>query len=499
MKPIFSDFLVPLFIVGFSSICPAQTTLILRPDGASGKDALLHGLQSQANSNFGSSPELPASAWSFSNVDGTLRSVLEFDFSSLPANAVIIHANLSLFAIDNTNGQGQHSTLSGSNACWLERVTSPWDESAVTWNNQPATSLVNRVEIPESSSPTQDFSDLDVTNLVNDMFSNMPNNYGFMLKLQDETKFRRMNFCSSDHTNPLLRPELAITYLVPSQIDTCIVLQPDAASGKDALLHGLPSEQNNSYGASPELPAAAWTFSNIDGLLRSVIEFDLSSVPPNTFITSALLSLYSIDNANGQGYHSALSGSNACWLERVTSPWDESTVTWNNQPSTTPANRVELLESLNQTQDYTGMNVTQLVTDMADDPSNSHGFMLKLENEIKFRRMNFCSSDHTTPSLRPRLEICYSFPNSSENGMRSNQGLLIFPNPGRGILNVVTGNHIKSTPRTVSVYNFSGAEILTFTTVRNFETLDISQYPAGVYFLKISSDSSMEMKKFVVQ
>ena len=39
-----------------------------------------------------------------------------------------------------------------------------------------------------------------------------------------------------------------------------ITLQPDATTGKDAVLHGLASEVNTNYENSPHLTAATWTF-----------------------------------------------------------------------------------------------------------------------------------------------------------------------------------------------------------------------------------------------
>src|SRR5215204_3554033 len=71
-----------------------------------------------------------------------------------------------------------------------------------------------------------------------------------------------------------------------------VTLCPDPSSGKDALLQHLladPGGDNANFGNSPSLEAMAWTWSGQDGLLRSVIEFDLSSIPSNAIITDARL------------------------------------------------------------------------------------------------------------------------------------------------------------------------------------------------------------------
>ena len=61
--------------------------------------------------------------------------------------------------------------------------------------------------------------------------------------------------------------------------------------------------------------------------VNSLIKFDLSSIPPGASIVSAKLYLYyfycSFNNCTGRNL--------SCW--RITSDWNEGTVTWNTQPS----------------------------------------------------------------------------------------------------------------------------------------------------------------------
>jgi Secretion system C-terminal sorting domain len=120
---------------------------------------------------------------------------------------------------------GNHHTLSGPNNFWIERVTANWNELNVTWNNQPPTSNVNRVSMPASTSPTENYLNTNVTQLIKDMISQ--NNFGFMLRLDNEDPYRAINFCSSDHTNPNLRPKLSITY----SLNTCKVIVPTITYG----------------------------------------------------------------------------------------------------------------------------------------------------------------------------------------------------------------------------------------------------------------------------
>ena len=193
-------------------IPPSTTTLTLQPNAADGKDAFLHGLPSEANVNYGDNPQFLASSWTIDFEEFLVRSIIDFDLSSIPSGATITGASLSLYAWADVSGSGMHSTISGPNDCWLERITTSWDEMTVTWTSQPATTTLNRVSLPASTSDDQDYLDIDVTQLIQDIYADPANSFGLMLKIKNEAEYRKMNFCSSDYINPTRRPKLVVTY-----------------------------------------------------------------------------------------------------------------------------------------------------------------------------------------------------------------------------------------------------------------------------------------------
>ena len=187
-------------------------------------------------------------------------------------------------------------------------------------------------------------------------------------------------------------------------------LRPGPAEGKDATLWSCMPEHN--FGGDIDIEAMAWTWYSLglsEGILRGIFEFDLSSLPPLAQIDSARLSLYNNPGSSeNDGEHSKLSGSNLAVLQRIIEHWEEDVVTWNSQPNTTAQNETYLTESYDPHQDYINIDVTQLVRDMAEDPANSYGFLLKLENERFYRAMIFASSDHINKNVRPLLDVYYS-------------------------------------------------------------------------------------------
>jgi len=209
-----------LINTGFS-----QASLVIQPGAGAGKDALLHGLDYLTDANFYDTKEFVANAWTFNGVFGIVRSVVEFDLTVIPPGAAIEGAYLSLYAWDSPTSMEPHSNLSGSNACWLQRITTYWEEETVTWNNQPDVTTQNQVGIPETGDPDKDYLDIDVTALVRDMLLYPESSFGFMLKLQDENYYRRMNFCSSDHPDSLKHPKLVITFKTDVFPDSCFTIE----------------------------------------------------------------------------------------------------------------------------------------------------------------------------------------------------------------------------------------------------------------------------------
>jgi hypothetical protein len=189
-----------------------ETTVTFQPDGADGVDAWLgNNLERGYNThNFGSHPDFMSSAWTADGDMSNVRSLLYFDLTSIPAEAEIDHAILSLYGV-NSAGNGSHSTLSGSNASVLQKVTSPWNENTVTWDTQPGTTDLNQVIVPESTFEAQDYH-MDVTNLIRDLHANPESNYGLKLKLVTEERYRKLVFASSDNPDSTKRPKLEITY-----------------------------------------------------------------------------------------------------------------------------------------------------------------------------------------------------------------------------------------------------------------------------------------------
>lgn len=196
---------------------------------------------------------------------------------------------------------------------------------------------------------------------------------------------------------------LLLLFNVSLMAQNSVILRPGLADGKAGEVY---SNEPNSVFANDLLRASEWTYQGDPGTHRGFLQFDLSSVPAGSTIDSAFLSLYAPNPPNTQDH----SGDNTSYLRRITSGWDQATITWNNQPLATNIHQVTLPASTEEYQDYTHINVTALVRDMVSDPLNSFGFMLILQNEALLTRMSFSSSAYPDETKHPQLAIYFTPP-----------------------------------------------------------------------------------------
>ena len=137
-----------------------------------------------------------------------VRTYIQFDLSTVPANVVLVNADLRLY---NYGGPGTDDFTIG-----LHNVISAWDESTVTWSLQPTCSV--------DAETTSDITLGDITwesweidTLVQAWLDGSITNYGVVLKDTDESSVNTFAlFATSDYmTDPTKRPELVIDYYIP--------------------------------------------------------------------------------------------------------------------------------------------------------------------------------------------------------------------------------------------------------------------------------------------
>jgi hypothetical protein len=190
-----------------------EKKLVIQPGPVDGIDAYIeyYDGENYPNRNWGDYDAFTAIAWT-AGEPLIVRSLLKFDFSDLCFKSKIKKATLSLFAVGSKSIGTGHSSMSGPNDFSLMQITSPWDEHEVTWNNQPSVSAENVIHLSATDLESKDYTDIDVTGLVQEMIDNPEKNYGIEIRLNTESYYRRVIFGSSDNANPEKRPKLVIEF-----------------------------------------------------------------------------------------------------------------------------------------------------------------------------------------------------------------------------------------------------------------------------------------------
>ena len=188
-----------------------------QPNAAIGKDAFVSSFL--PNGLHETSVYMGPYAGTNGGVNDINRTFIAFDLSTIPTNAIIDSAYLTLFysqAIVDILYQAStyFDGHVGDTRIWIQKVTQPWAENTITWNNQPLATIANQISVPTHTSKTQNYKFI-VKDFVQGMVANPANNYGFMLRLQNETPYTLVALATSDDANPSVRPKIQVYYHLP--------------------------------------------------------------------------------------------------------------------------------------------------------------------------------------------------------------------------------------------------------------------------------------------
>ncbi len=251
----------------------------------------------------------------------------------------------------------------------------------------------------------------------------------------------------------------------------------------------------------PDIVAAAWTYHGEFNLWRPLFKFNLTEIPSGSVITGAYLSLY----ANPTPCSDPHTGVNKSYIRKVTSPWDQNTVTWETQPDFSTVNQAELHESTFPGEDYLNIDVTEMVRDMVANPSANYGFVIMNRFENIYRSINFASSECAYIDKRPKLDINFTRvgiePTSTELPVEFNLSQN-FPNPFNPVTTIKFDLPALAFTK-LKIIDGSGREISTLVNENlnkgSFQVKwDGSNYSSGAYFIRLESGNNIITKKMML-
>ena len=253
MKKFFTINCFFLLLFANSSLAQIQSlTINTNTDASLG----FHTNFATANTNFGNAQQFSAYCIPGASVGVNInRGIIRYSlnsFTSLPNfNEVIFQsAGFNLFARPNTGFLVGH--FGQANSSKIYRVTQDWAENTVTWNNQPATTSDGAVLVPQNTVQFQDYPNLNISNFVDYWLNNPSQNFGMILRLDNEVINNGLNFFSSDAPETSKHPTLFVNYVrlsitnLPTFI--CLPSQPVAlnANYQGGIFAG-PGVQNGIF------------------------------------------------------------------------------------------------------------------------------------------------------------------------------------------------------------------------------------------------------------
>lgn len=131
------------------------------------------------------------------------RGFYQFDLSSVPADAFVISANLTTDTLSNFNPAVFH----------VHEVLGAWDENTITAGNAPSYgSLISEY----NNNGESGLKVFDIRDFVQN-WANGGNNYGVMIKLEDESvqETNYISLTSTENTGPSDKPVVEIVYSQP--------------------------------------------------------------------------------------------------------------------------------------------------------------------------------------------------------------------------------------------------------------------------------------------
>ena len=357
--------------------------------------------------------------------NGNQRVLVRFDQQALEqavGSSSIRSAKLRLFIAANGNNWGADGREVN-----VHRLTQAWTEAGATWSCpndtntgngspdcSPSWDMGGSSLPPFAIAPTHvilhqnnqtGWVEWDVTSDVRKFLAHEANNYGWIIRKDDEASAGQVDYASRENTNP---PQLVVELgepVPPIGAGLTAVSDADVRSGSP----------NQNQGNRMRLQTQS------SGTNRALVQFDrqaMLATVGNGTLQAAKLRLYVISNANNWG-----SSGRAVNVHRMTQAWTEQGTTWNCANDLNPFNSqsdctpnwnmgngsqwpfvAAATSSQIQQNSQTGWVEWDVTADVAQILSNSvpnYGWLIRKDNEGQAGQVEYGSRESQyKPELR---------------------------------------------------------------------------------------------------
>ena len=411
--------------------------------------------------NFGTYATITAShnAGSICVNTSDQKTLIKFDLSNIPPNAMIVKATFKMVAIANNAITSRMRKV----------MASAWNENSVTWTSQP-TSYSTTELIPVPLSTSGNTASIDVTRFVTFWYRNPDLNFGMLYELDPTINTTvSNNFGSKDNSTASLRPVFTVEYVVPTNPGVIIV-------NEDAMISNF-----NATGGYTELTKNYVNNNN---------ELVFEPAQPNATSIKVRRSLMTWNTKPTATYNSAISG-------------------------IIPAQTSGTANKDNPVY----VDVTAIVNAWLASPTRNLGMEIRLQNEVPttLTQMIFASMEYDDPAYHPRLLLEYDM-NGWTGTIKSeeeaqdvatteeatgitvvnaeNTTVKIYPVPTHDIV-VIEATNLEESIQFVEITDMLGKTVAKITPSEQIIRLDVSAFADGVYIVKIATNKDIVSGRFV--
>jgi hypothetical protein len=344
---------------------------------------------------------------------------LTFDSVNVPQGATINSAVITVVSDDAYSGQ----TINLKIAAVDVDNASPFTQDS-DFNNPTLTTAKVDWDLTDNWTFEGSFSTVDISTVIQEIVDRgswvAENNINLLIYNDGSSGDNSRAFMSADHGDGLVVvPKLIIDYTEalagiykPGTIKKYILSSTDSyISGQDFL----PDERDDNFGSDTTMRA----YDRSANIRKMLLKFDLSDIPATATIDSVYLRLVRLQPTSNVP---------DLFLNRVTTPWVESEVTWNDSefetPWTTPGGDFTDAEfdSLDEQglavapdviffSGGVGSNLVNQVEDWVDGTNSNYGWLITTDYDNGPSSSNYiwCGTDETvTTGFKPFLYVEYT-------------------------------------------------------------------------------------------
>jgi len=347
--------------------------------------------------------------------NNAVKSLLRFDVSALPANAIVDEAILQVYYTGRSNGNsltlGAHGVLADwvdSQANRVQRKTGVnWTVAGMGAGSDYTATVAATVAVTGAGCA---WVELNVTNLAQAWVADAAHNYGLVLLQAAASGSVVYDFCSELGWSPCSAaqaPRLTVRYHLAQPPPVKATFQQGASgyTGNQATYFDYSGGYNNT----------SLLHVGADNAVKALLRFDVASIPASATVDEATLRVYQMGRSNGNSLTLAAHRVLPDWVDSQANRIQRKTgVNWSvagmgsGSDYAVEADGSAALASAGGA--WVELNVSDMAQDWVTDAANNHGLVLLQAAAGGYVVYDFCSElgwGPCTPAQAPVLTIWY--------------------------------------------------------------------------------------------